>query len=70
MQRVKLIFCSEDNDSETQLQAYCNNGGNLYLEINDPDVITPAYITLDLPTAKALLKHLRTEIKFMEDGEE
>lgn len=68
MERIKTSFMSSDLDSETELEAYVNHKGDLYISIDSGDGYCNGFITLNTHTAIKLVKHLKKEIAIMKDG--
>ena len=68
MAHTRILFLSTEEDG-TSLDIHCNQHNRLFIAIEDEGVMTPSYISLDLSTAKALLKQLKAEIKQMECNE-
>ena len=66
MENTKIVFCSED-ESNSELQAYINNNGKIYIEIIMDNQLIPNWITLNRLTAIKLVKHLKREISYMEE---
>lgn len=68
--RIKTIYYSVDDNSETNLIAHCNGDGKMLIKISneiDYDDNMGQSIVLDKKTAIRLAKDLRREISFMED---
>lgn len=67
MEHTKIIFCSSDN-SETELEAYCNNNNEIFLSITDKSLnndYNNQFITLNKHTAIKFVKHLKREIAIL-----
>lgn len=69
MANVKLIFSGTKQSSTelTNLQVYANSNNELYIEINDNDVLPSCCICLDKETAIKLSKEIRKQISYLED---
>lgn len=66
MERTKVIFCSSDNSSSTELQLYCNDRNEIFIDISEPgEQMYSTFITLNKETAIKLSKHLRKEISYL-----
>lgn len=69
---VKTIFVSsEESNHNSELVVYYNDKNNLFIEIYIPDgdPCESQFICLDKATAVKLVKSIRREISFLQDGE-
>lgn len=70
MTNIKTIYCSDDQDYESELVAYANDKNQIFIQISSPnDVYDFQHIVLNKYTAIKLVKDLKRQIGFINEME-
>lgn len=71
MENIKTIFISSiKSDVNNELQAFCNEGNEIFISIDTPDEpIMSNFVCLDKNTAIKFVKHLKREISYIIEQE-
>lgn len=70
MTNIKTIYCSDDQDYESELVAYANDKNQIFIQISSSnDVYDFQHIVLNKYTAIKLVKDLKRQIGFINEME-
>ena len=69
MEDVRMKFYGTKDTERHNLEVFCNNDNQIYIDISMPELETPNWITLNKATAVQLVKKLKLEISKIDNHE-